>query len=520
MRSSLRYSQIGVVLLWVILLIPPAPTHAQLPGLPDVTQDVRRALGQEATNGQPARAPVRFNDRVLFQITGLDLEQAKARAAQVEHRIARAWREVVEQRQVPSVDVRLTDQGVVILLDRAPLLTVTDADAARAGVPATEQAGDWAVRIERALAQALEERRPEFVREGLTRAGLILLVGLLAHLAIWLFARRFFDRPGWPVLMLVWISVVHHVLDVFPQTRPLNNLLSAGLLRPVAIIIFWSLIAAALSRLLGIMLQRAFPVVPETLSPEERTERTLRRRATLGAVLRVTAVSVIWVVAVVIMIARMGVNLPALLASAGLIGVALGLAAQDSMKDHVSGINILLDDRFGVGDVIQVGAFTGKVETLNLRVTQIRDITGRLITIPNRQIDTVANLTSRWSQVDFKVGVSYETDLREAMRVMEQTVRDLMADWPGRVLSPPEMLGPDSTNDSDITLRMLVRTAPGDQWAVERELRLRIKEAFDAAGIMIPYPQRTLRMASGGSPVTPPPPGAASPPPTPAAGPR
>jgi small conductance mechanosensitive channel len=213
----------------------------------------------------------------------------------------------------------------------------------------------------------------------------------------------------------------------------------------------------------------------------------------------VTAVTMIWVVAVVIAIARMGVNLSALLASAGLIGVALGLASQESMKDVVAGINILVDDRFGVGDVIQVGDYIGTVETLNLRVTQIRDLSGRLITLPNRHIEIVANLTSRWSQVDFKVGVAYETDLRQALWVLEATARELTSEWPGRILAPPEILGVDSYNDSDITLRMLLCTAPGDQWTVARELRLRLKEALDAAGITIPFPQRTVTLQNKAS---------------------
>jgi small conductance mechanosensitive channel len=271
--------------------------------------------------------------------------------------------------------------------------------------------------------------------------------------------------------------------------------LSVGVLRPLGVTLIVGLAALALGRHLGRLLRRLFPANLEDLSPAERTQRTLSRRATLVGVGQVTGVTAIWIVAVIVGLSWAGVNLPALLASAGLIGVALGLAAQDWLKDIVAGINILTDDRFGVGDVIQVGGYTGAVENLDLRVTQIRDINGRLITFSNRNIDTVANLTSRWAQVDFKVSVAYETDLREAMRVVEEAALALAAEWPERILAPPEMLGVDSYNDSDITLRMLVRTAPGDQWPVARELRLRVKEAFDAAGITMPFPQRVVTLA-------------------------
>ena len=166
------------------------------------------------------------------------------------------------------------------------------------------------------------------------------------------------------------------------------------------------------------------------------------------------------------------------------------------MKDLVAGINILIDDRFGVGDIIKVGSNQGTVEKLNLRITQIRDISGNVITFPNRAIETVTNSTLRWSQVDFQVGVAYETDLRDAMDVLEKTAHTLQDEWPERILAAPQMLGVDSYNASDITLRMLLRTLPGDQWAVGRELRLRVKEAFDAAGIVIAFPQMEITVVN------------------------
>jgi moderate conductance mechanosensitive channel len=484
--------------LFLLLSVPGA--LAQLPGLPGLTEGALQAQEPASSAGAPSSAEVTFNNRTLFRIYAADQARATERADLVNLRLDRALRELAVRRSSPRVTERMMGQDAVILMDGLPLLTVTGADTSATGTEARQLAGDWATEIERALATALREQQPGFWREAAMQAALIVVVGILLHLAIWFFATKLFARPGWPVLLLVWIGVVSRILDLLPQTRPLRNLLRAGVFRPVFICVIVALAAAALSRGLGLVLRHFFPPLPDTLSPEERTERTFGRRATLGEVARVTGVATIWIIAAVVALSWSGVNLPALLASAGLIGVALGLAAQDSMKDLVAGINILVDDRFGVGDVIQVGEYSGRVENLNLRVTQVRDLSGGLITFPNRNIETVANLTSRWAQVDFKVGVAYETDLRAAMRSLEDTAQGLADDWSQRVLAPPELLGADSYNDSAITLRMLLRTAPGDQWAVARELRVRVKEAFDAAGIAIPFPQRTLRFVKDTGP--------------------
>jgi small conductance mechanosensitive channel len=471
-----------------------------VPGLPDLTRSAREALKGDLSSQEANSAVVRLNNRELFRVYAPSRLQAQERADLVNIRLERVLTELPPGEEPPVVSVRVIGQERVLMVGDQPLLTVTEADALAYDMSAQQIATEWDVRIEGALTEAVRERRPEFLGETAVWAGLVILIGALLHLAVWFIFTKLLARPGWPVQVLIWFGVAYMVTDLFPQSRPLHNLLSEGVLRPLAILLVVGLAAATFSRLLGIVLLRLFPPLPDTLSPEERTERTIRRRATLGAVALVTGVTLIWTVSLFVALTWSGVNLPALLASAGLIGVALGLAAQDTMKDIAAGINILVDDRYGVGDVIDVGSYTGRVEALNLRVTQLRDIRGRLITVPNRTIEAVANLTSRWAQVDFQVGVAYETDLRKAMRVMEGTARQLAEEWPDRILAEPEMLGADSYNASDITLRMLVRTTPGDQWPVARELRVRIKEAFDAAGITIPFPQRTVSFADGSDP--------------------
>ncbi len=473
------------------LVVPMAPAAAQIPGLPlpaapSVPPDSPSGVAEAV---RPGRAVVTFDNKNLFSLTADSRREADDRADLVSLRLSKVLTEIAAGEAPRSVSVRQAGDNVVLMLGETPLLTVTQSDADAADASLEQLAGDWQDRINSAFTEAQRERSPAFFRDAAIAAAWTVGIAFLLNFIVWFAARRFFDRPGLAVQLLVWLVALNHIADLFPQTRPLHNAIRAGVLRPLFIVLIVSLGAAALSRLLGVILKRVFPPLPDTLSPEERTVRNLRRRATLGTVARVTGVTVIWMVSVVVALTWIGINLPALLASAGLIGVGIGLATQDSMKDLVAGVNILIDDRFGVGDVIRVGEHEGTVEKLNLRITQIRDLSGRVITFPNRAIETVVNSTLRWAQVNFAVGVAYDTDLRHAMRVLEETALQLQQDWPERIIEVPQLLGVDSYNPSDITLRILVRTLPGDQWTVGRELRLRVKEAFDSAGIVIAFPQ-------------------------------
>ncbi|MBC8101649.1 MAG: mechanosensitive ion channel family protein [Cytophagales bacterium] len=483
-------------LLLLVTFSPRSSVKAQIPGLP-LLPSLPSPSPVAATPSPPriARANVVLNGRILFSVAADTPAQAQDRADLVILRLSKALNEATDPTNPPSVTVRTTQptgSEAVLQIGKESLLTVTRADADARGETPAQLAGEWSEKIGTALQGALLERQPDYLREAALRAGRVILIAALINVAVWILANRFFDRPGWPVVSLVWLLAAYRITDLFPLTRPLHHILGTGVVRPLSIFIVVGLEAAVASRLLAILLQRIFPPLPDTLSPEERTVRTLRRRATLGAVARITGTTLIWIVALFVALSWAGVNLSALLASAGLIGVAISLAAQDTMKDLVAGVNILIDDRFGVGDTIQVGEHQGTVETLNLRITQIRDMSGRLITFPNRSIELVANATLRWAQVDFKVNVSYETDLRAAMATLETTAQMLKEEWPERILEPPLLLGAESFNPSDVTLRMTLRTLPGDQWAVARELRLRVKEAFDKEGILIAVPQRAV----------------------------
>jgi small conductance mechanosensitive channel len=471
--------------LWLLLLV------LLLAGGPNVraqTLPVSAPAAHPVLLTPSASAFVLFNDRVLFPVYTFGDQSAQDRADLANLRLAEALRNISANEasaQPPQVTVGERDGQTVLLLDGKMLLTVTQADADHAAQPAVSLAQTWADTLNRSFRQALRERQPAYLRWAAERAALLLLAGMVVYGMARLLAMRLGHRLGIPFQLLLGGLLLSRILDLFPQTRPVNLLLLTGPLRPLTLCLLVGLPAAVLVRVWGITLGRLFPPIPEHLSAQERTERTFQRRVTLARVGEVAGASVIWLAAGLTLTTWLGVNLSALLTSAGLITVALGFVAQDALRDFVASLYILADDRFGVGDTIQVGVYEGRVERLNLRATQIRDMSGRLITISNRGITEVANLTARWAQVDFKVGVSYYDDVDKASALLLAAAQALAEEWPDRVLAPPELLGVDSFTEVNVMLRLTLRTPPGDQWAVARELRRRVKHAFDTADIAV-----------------------------------
>ena len=226
-------------------------------------------------------------------------------------------------------------------------------------------------------------------------------------------------------------------------------------------------------------------------------QRAIMRTETVGAVLRSVSSLLIWSIAILVAVGSLttvDINLGPHIASAGIVGVALGFGAQSLVKDFLSGVFMLMEDQYGIGDIITLGDATGTVERISLRKTQIRDLEGTVWHIPNGEITRVGNLSQLWSRTLLDVGVAYDTDLRAAMATMKDTADGMAADpaWAAMILEPPEIWGVQQFADSSIAIRMVIKTEPAQQWAVNRELRLRLKEAFDRNGIEIPFPQRTM----------------------------
>ncbi len=222
--------------------------------------------------------------------------------------------------------------------------------------------------------------------------------------------------------------------------------------------------------------------------------RAAARAETLGLVLRSIATFVIWTIAFITILGELGINLGPLIAGAGLAGVALGFGAQSLVKDFLAGIFMLVEDQYGVGDVIDVGEANGTVEAVSLRTTRLRDVNGTVWHVPNGQILRVGNMSQQWARALLDVSVAYGSDLDTAQRVIKQVADDLWRDraWSGQILEEPEVWGVEAFAPDGVTIRLVVKTLPARQWGVMRELRSRLKVALDEAGIDIPFPQRTV----------------------------
>jgi small-conductance mechanosensitive channel len=218
--------------------------------------------------------------------------------------------------------------------------------------------------------------------------------------------------------------------------------------------------------------------------------RRLQRAETIASVLRSVVSIVIWSIAVLVILSELGINLAPLLAGAGVLGVALGFGAQGIVRDFLAGTFMVLEDQFGVGDVIDVGDASGTVEALSLRTTRLRDVEGVVWHVPNGEIRRVANKSQQWSRAVLDIPVALETDIELATRVIKETADVVWREppWSTMILGEPEVWGVEELGTHGVVIRLVVKTRPLEQWAVARELRARVKPAFDRAGIKVPPP--------------------------------
>jgi small conductance mechanosensitive channel len=221
--------------------------------------------------------------------------------------------------------------------------------------------------------------------------------------------------------------------------------------------------------------------------PMSQVRRT-QRAQTIGAVLRSAATIVIWSIAGLTVLDILGISLAPLIAGAGIVGIALAFGAQSLVRDFLSGMFMLMEDQFGVGDVIDTGVATGTVEGVSLRTTRLRDIDGVVWHVPNGTILRVGNKSQQWSRAVVDVPVAFEADTGAATDVIREVSQAIWRepDFASVILAEPSVLGVESLAPGRVVIRVVVRTQPQEQWRVERELRTRIKAALDEAGIALP----------------------------------
>jgi small conductance mechanosensitive channel len=251
------------------------------------------------------------------------------------------------------------------------------------------------------------------------------------------------------------------------------------------LVVAWTLIWAS-NRLI-----RAFRIyVAARSSSPERAKRI----ATLGRVFRYIASVTISLVAGMLILSEFGIAIAPILGAAGVVGVAVGFGTQSLIRDYFTGFFLLLEDQVHQGDVIEAGGKAGLVEEVTLRYIRLRDYEGNVHFVPNGQVTTVTNKSREYAQSLIDVGVAYREDIDEALAVMRQVGRELRAsaDFGSRILDDIEMVGVENWADSAVTLRCRIKVQPLEQWNVRREYLRRLKHAFDAAGIEIPFPHLTV----------------------------
>lgn len=326
---------------------------------------------------------------------------------------------------------------------------------------------------------------------------LFLAVGRLGHRAFLFLGRatptakddalfRLLAYAWWGVSLVVALSYFAYTLGL-----PYEPFRSFG-----ERLLLWAGAKGMAGGLILLLTWVAFLSVPRLLArlpePEGEFSRRQVRSRTLRAVSETALKALVVTLGGLFFLSNLGLNISALLAGAGVAGLALSLAAQNLIRDVISGFFILLEDQYGVGDVVMIGQLGGVVERFNLRVTVLRDLEGRVHFIPNSQAQPVTVFTQEWARAVVDVSVAYKEDLDRVLALLKEEAERLYQDWADRFTRPPEVLGVQELGESGVVLRVLLPTKAKEHWGVAREFRLRIKRRFDQEGVELPFPHRTV----------------------------
>ncbi|TYQ28471.1 mechanosensitive ion channel family protein [Pseudanabaena sp. UWO310] len=483
------------------------------------------------------RAVVRLDGYPLFALASPTVNQrfpVEQRVQGIENELSHVANSKFEPEtlQVTATIDRQSDQPVIAINDRY-LMTVTTMDAQLQGRDPQGWANQLTEILREALIRARQERQPQFLIE---RGGIALGILLATIVAIrvishWLkrlklkqetieaqlehTASPYLDSVAVTdlaqqlkqrqkanlcdlqrrILELGYLGVLgvssFTILGLVPYTRGFQSFLLSTPLQILAIVLGTYLLIRIsnllIERFSGFLKAKDFAM----LKPYQRLDL---RVSTVSQVLRnVTAIILVGLGTLAIL-STIGFDLIPLLAGAGIVGIAISFAAQGLIKDIINGFLIILEDQYAVGDVIIVGKLGGLVENMNLRITQVRNNEGQLITIPNSAIAIVQNLSKDWARVDLTIRVAYDTDPDLALNVLRQLSQEIYQEyiWRTKILEPPEVLGIDDLEHSGMLIRTWIKTQPLQQWSVAREFRRRLKIAMEKEGIAIGVPQQSV----------------------------
>ncbi|MBZ8178864.1 mechanosensitive ion channel family protein [Oscillatoria salina] len=510
-----------------------SPVKAQLPIVPNFNLPTPGLSSESSTQELDAEC-IWLDGRCLFRIATQESD-LPGRVADIQDRLDAITRSYLRN-QAEELEItteRESDEAIpdiyVQVGDREPirLMSVTDLDARLTGVNVDTRADQITEELRQGLIQAKQERQPRYLmRHGAIAAGTgaaMLLVTLAVtrwerrskqskeeiestnaetneSISTQLTLRQQFNlkEVQHRLLQLGEGSVLAggslYILGLFPYTRVVQTLVITALQVPMRLGVI-GLGTYVIIRLSFALIDKFTSALADNhlLTPEADRRVQLRVSTISGVAKSVVAIS--WVtVASLVALAAIGVDIGPLLAGAGLVGVAVSFASQNLIKDALNGFFIILEDQYAVGDVIGVGDYGGLVENLNLRITQLRDAEGRLITIPNSEVKIVANLSNGWSRADLNIPVPYHADIDRCIAIVRSTAEKMAQeeDWKKQILDPPQVLGVDNFSDRGAIVRVWIMTVPLKQWDVSREFRRRIKIAFDEAGIPLSLPQTEI----------------------------
>lgn len=254
--------------------------------------------------------------------------------------------------------------------------------------------------------------------------------------------------------------------------------------------------ALLIQRFVGVFIEKSVRrlVVPSRFLSKE-AER--KREDTLIRIFATSVNILLWVLVGLMLLSELGFAVGPLLAAAGVAGIAFGFGGQYLIRDLISGLFIIMENQYRIGDVVCFDTTCGLVEDISLRMTTLRDLDGVVHHVPHGEVKQVSNLSKNFSRVNLNVGIAYNSDLEQVISVVNRVGKELAEDpdWKDMIIAPPQFLRVDDFGDSAVVIKILGDTQPIKQWDVTGELRKRLKIAFDKEGIEIPFPQRVIHQA-------------------------
>ncbi|MGF2035103.1 mechanosensitive ion channel family protein [Nostoc sp. ChiVER01] len=531
---ALALPAVGIASSMAIAVVSVPKATAQIPSLPQLLPSPN-SVSNDANN-KLVTGWIYLDGRRLFQIAA-SRSNFPERSEDIQKKLEKIAKNYFQSsaKTPVNVEIRKVNELPVIYVNDQYLMTITSEDAGLREVDMWTSANQIKESLQEDLQQAKQERQTQFlIDQGKIAAGIGLTMIVMSwgvyswqrrskndvvhpltsqpprgslptaaaqpiatqlnqqqHRHIQEVKRRLFQltQAG------IWGGGSFFILGLFPYTRPFQVGILTAAQFPLRLgVVFLGTYVAI--RLIYALIDRFTTTLISSgalLTPES-SERLRLRVSTFSGVTKSIATGICVGVAFLLALVSLGIDIVPLLAGASLVGVAVSLASQNLIKDAINGFLIILEDQYALGDVINVGDVGGLVENLNLRMTQVRDSEGRLITIPNGEIKVVANLSSRWSRADLTIPIAYQADIEKALKLIESIGFDMDKDpqWERQILETPQVLGIDQFGDRGLIIRVWIKTQPLKQWEVAREFRRRLKVALDEAGISISVPQQAI----------------------------